>query len=266
MRWTVAPHAAGVGPLIAIERRLVVAGGHHGDNGLAIAEGKGAHLHSGQVLFDNHFIAGRAEYSGLHDVFQRLLGLRHGVSHNHALACCQTVRLDHYGRCLLLEILRGFGVVREAGAPGAGDAVFLHQILGEYLARFYLGGGTGGTEDGDTQLLEAVYDAVCQRRLRSDHHQPDAFFLDGFDQRIDVLSPGAQVTGDLRCAGIARRDINLLGFGALSQLPDDGVFPGAAPDNEYFQCLLLILCIKIGDLTSCIPPVEQIIETVQYHS
>jgi len=93
---------------------------------------------------------------------------------------------------------------------------------------------------------------LSQRCLRPDHDQLDAFFPGGFGQRLDISGADIQVTGDLRRAGITRGGINLFDSGAQGQLPDQGMLPGPAANNQYLQSSPLIRRLFIN-LTPCIP-------------
>jgi len=118
----------------------------------------------------------------------------------------------------------------------------LHQFLGKGLAGLYPGGGSGRPEDGDAYLPKAVDNALGQRPLRPDDDQFNALLLSYFSQRLDVSRLDIQVDGDLSRAGVARSGINLFNLGALGQLPDQGMLPGPAPDNQYLYLIYLRIC------------------------
>jgi len=52
-----------------------------------------------------------------------------------------------------------------------------------------------------------------------------------FYQVFDVVRLKIYVMGNLRRAGVAGGDVYFIGFGALGQLPDQGVLSGPAPDD-----------------------------------
>ena len=60
-----------------------------------------------------------------------------------------------------------------------------------------------------------------------------SLFAGGFNQRIDIGGFDVEVMGNLSRARVARGDVDFLNFGALSQLPDQGVLPGSPADNQY---------------------------------
>jgi len=51
------------------------------------------------------------------------------------------------------------------------------------------------------------------------------------NQRLGIGGADSNVLYDLGGAGIARGDINIFNFGALSQLPDNGILSSATADN-----------------------------------
>jgi len=58
----------------------------------------------------------------------------------------------------------------------------LHQLLGEDLARFYLGGGPSGAEGGQTSGLKLVDDAGGQGGLGADDGKINPLFLSYLSQ------------------------------------------------------------------------------------
>jgi len=91
----------------------------------------------------------------------------------------------------------------------------LHQLLGEDLARFYLGGLLGRTENRDTCTLEVVNNTLGQRCFGSDNSEVNLLFPGYFSQRFYIGRLDIQVMGYLRRAGITRSDIYLLDLRAL---------------------------------------------------
>ena len=113
--------------------------------------------------------------------------------------------------------------------------VALHQLLGKDLAALDARGGFGRAEDGQAVLLKLVHDAFGERPLRADHGEVNAVLLGKGDEGGDVGGADGDVVGDGGGAGVAGGDEDFTGLGALRQLPDDGVLPGARADNEKFQ-------------------------------
>ena len=83
-----------------------------------------------------------------------------------------------------------------------------------------------------TLFLKKVYDPHAEGHLRPHHGQIDLRILRKAGQALqigrgDIKTPG--LAGD---AAVAGRAIDLLNPGALGDLPDQGVFPAAAADDE----------------------------------
>jgi hypothetical protein len=60
-------------------------------------------------------------------------------------------------------------VVRAGGELAGGDVVALHELLGEDLAAFQLGGGSGGANNLEAAGGELVGHALHQGQLRPHH-------------------------------------------------------------------------------------------------
>ena len=85
---------------------------------------------------------------------------RHGD--DDALAEREAVGLDHDGDGAALHVFeRGVDVVEDL-VGGGGDAVLLHEALGEDLAALYLGGALEGAEGGYAGLVERVHHAEAE--------------------------------------------------------------------------------------------------------
>ena len=109
----------------------------------------------------------------------------------------------------------------------------MHQLLGEDLARFYLGGLFGGAENLHPPNQEPVGDARRQRGFGPDHGEVNSLFLGCFKQGVYIGGLDVEVLGNLGRARVARGGIDFLNFGALSQLPDQGMLPPPAADDQY---------------------------------
>ena len=64
-------------------------------HGLAVGEGVGAHLATGEARLDDHAIARRAELATYHDGVDRLQRSGCGVGDDDAFTLGQTVRFHH---------------------------------------------------------------------------------------------------------------------------------------------------------------------------
>jgi hypothetical protein len=90
-----------------------------------------------------------------------------------------------------------------------------------------------GAENLHTPDEELVSDALSQWRLRPDDGQVYFLFFGYFSQRLDIVGFDIEVSGKLSRAGVTRSCIYFFNFGALSELPDEGMLSGPAPNNQY---------------------------------
>ena len=119
-----------------------------------------------------------------------------------------------------------------------------HELFGEHLTRFYSGGVFCRAEYRHAARRKLVHDASRQRRLGSYESKINVVLFGELKQGGDVGGADIYIVRRLRRAGIAGGGEYLRGVGALRQLPDDGVFPSAGADNQYFQAEPPILLIS----------------------
>jgi len=87
-------------------------------------------------------VAGCAELLVQHDLLDALCGLLLVLADQHALAQSQAVGLDnHRVLALGLDVRHDLSRVIKRLILRGGDAVFLHQVLGEHLGRLDAGSG-----------------------------------------------------------------------------------------------------------------------------
>ena len=158
------------------------------------------------------------------------------LRHDHAFARGKAVRLhDELASGVILGVHIGAGVrgVVERGERGGRDAILIHELLGEILAAFELGGGLRGAEDRDAFRADQVGRAVAQGRFRADDHEVDAV-------RGGPVGNGGPVGagdvrrafGDLGDAGTAGDAHQAFRFRAELQTAADRVFAAAASEHE----------------------------------
>ena len=224
-------HAAGVQAGVVVIGTLVVHAGHHGLDHLAVREAQHADLRAGEEFFHHHMVAGSAELFVQHDLFHAVGGLLLVLADQHALAQRQAVGLDdHRVFALGLDVLHDLGRVIECLILGGGDAVFLHQVLGEDLGCLNAGSSLVRAKGRDANLCQRVHHAQRQGVILR-HHDIIKFFFGrkghhGLHIRgLDVLAPS--VIAD---AAVARRAPYLAAVRALFQRLDDGVLTPAAAD------------------------------------
>jgi hypothetical protein len=243
-RRRVGAHAAGVGPLVAIEQALVVlAGGQRGDVP-AVAHDDEAGFLAGQEFLDHHprnsmtiralVVAHSQRVAHQHEV-DRVVRLPRRHGDDDTLAGRQAVGLDHDRRALALHIGVGRGRVAEAFVLRRRDAVALHEGLGEGLGAFQLRCGPGRAEDAKAVGAELVDHASGQRRFRADHGQGHLFLLGPLAQGHHVSQGNVFQPAVQRRAAVAGGHVDGLQPGRLGQLPGQRVLTAAAANDEDFQ-------------------------------
>ena len=221
-------HAAGVQAGVAVSRPLVIHGGHHGLDHLAVGEGQHGDLRAGEKFLDDHVVAGFAENMIFHHVPDGGLGLLPGLGDDDALAQRQTVGLDDGGDGGSVQIGEGGGRVVEDLIPGGGDAVLFHEILGKDLAALNDGGPGAGAKAGDFSCFQRVHAAQYQRVVGRDHGVIYLLLLGKGDNLVDFRCADGDAHRVRRDAAVAGKGKNLRDLGILFQAFDDGVFPSAA--------------------------------------
>ena len=189
-----------------------------------------------QAFLDHHAVAGFAHaVAGEHGVDGGVRFLR-GRRDDHALAGGQPVGLDHDGRALRVDVgMRGGGIGEGAEGRG-GNVVARHELLGEILRAFELGGGLGRAEYLQPGGAEGVDHAGRQRRFRADHGERDVrLAADEFNQRGNVRQWHVVEPVLGRRAAVAGRDEDLRDAGGLRELPGQSVFASAGADDEKFH-------------------------------
>ena len=226
-------HAAGVEAGVVVSGPLVVHGGHHGPDGGAVGKGQHADLRTGQKLLDHDLVAGVAEGFVLHDGLDGVLRLNQILGDQHALAQRQAVGLDDDGEGGGFQILQRLGGVVEDLVAGGGDAVLLHQVLGEHLAGLDAGGLGIRAEAGDARLVKPVHAAQGQGIVRSHHSEIDIMGLgevhDGGNVLGTDLRDAHRVLGD---AAVAGQGVDGLHAGIFFQFLDNGVLAATAADDQ----------------------------------
>ncbi len=128
---SVSPHTTCVGTLVAVKGTLVVLGCRQNVKLVAIDQSKEGKLLTRQELLDDHAgtrVAELVVQEHLPCRFDRLLD---GFRHDHALAQCQAVRLDHDWCTLLFDVGFGFFEVGKCAKGCCWNAVFDHDLFGK---------------------------------------------------------------------------------------------------------------------------------------
>ena len=205
--------------------------GADGDDGRPVGQREETGFLAGEKLFDHDFAAGAAE-PAIEHLTQRFLRLFVRFRDDHALACGETVGLEHEGRLEPLEraprrLQRGAAFV-----PRGGDAGALAQFLGEALASFELSGLFRGAEGIDPGCTQRIGQPVDQRRFGADHDEVDGVLFAKPDHCPVVGRIEGDALGILCDARVARCRPQLVAMRRLRQFPRQRMFAPAAPEQK----------------------------------
>ena len=190
-----------------------------------------------QELFDHDAGAGIAELVVRKHHVHGVMRFFERHRHDHALAGGQTICLDDDRGALRVDIgvrERGVG---ERFVVGRGNAVALHERLGEVLRRFKLRGFLCRAEDLQTARAEDIDDTGGKRRFRADHRECDTLAHGEFGEHVRIADRHVAQALVERRATVARCDINQLNAGRLGKLPRQRVFAPARSDNQNFHLI-----------------------------
>ncbi len=186
-----------------------------------------------EEVFDDDFRAGRAETMIDEDVIQGVDGGFDIHGDGDALARGEAVGLDDDRRAVLLDVGLGRFEFLEGAVLGGGDVVACHELLGEVLGAFDLGGGLVRAERLDAGGFEIVDDAFDQRHFRSDEHPVVLVAAHEFDERGVVRQAALRGADAIELhAGIAGGDGHLVDAAAAHERVGDGVLTRAGTDDQ----------------------------------
>jgi hypothetical protein len=112
------------------------------------------------------------------------------------------------------------------------NAVTLHELLGEGLARLKLSRGASRTKRTPAAALKFIDHTQGKRQLWSDNSQPRLHPFSHGNQRIDAFHIGRQAFGLLRDPTIAGSAVDLGHTRGLAQLPNQSVLASATTDDK----------------------------------
>ena len=228
-------HAAGVQAGVVVVGTLVVHAGHHGLDHLAVRKAQHTDLGAGEEFLHHHMVARCAEFLIQHDLLHAVRSLLLVFADQHALAQCQTVGLDdHRVLALGLDVLHDLGGVVKGLVLCGGDAVFLHQVLGEHLGSLDAGSGLVRAKGGDAHLCQRVHHAQCKGVVLRHHNVIELFFHCKAYHGIHIGGLDVFALGVIADTAVARCAPDLAAVGALFQCLDDGVLAAAAANHQNF--------------------------------
>src|SRR4030042_3901493 len=133
------------------------------------------------------------------------------------------------GSVCLVKIWEGWG----------GDAVFMHEELGEFLASLQFRGLRVRAEDEEAVIAEYIRNPGNQRLFGSDHGQIDEIPLCELDEFLEIRFRYRHVLRQFADPAVARGAKHLFHIRAFEYLPYQRMFPSAAADDQHLHCLLL---------------------------
>ena len=226
----VGAHTARVRALVAVEGALVVLGKRHRIDALAVHEAQEGELGAGEEIF--HHDPALAEGLVQQHAGERGLRFFQILGDDYAFAGRQAVILEDGRERTGGDIGQRLVIIRKSLVGGRGDAVFLHQPLGELLGALDGRGSLRVAEHREACGAEGVRQAGRQRRLRPDDRQIhgvvdrevlQSFNIGIFQRDIEGLQADTGVTGGA---------IDLGDLRTPAQRIDNGVFTAAAADDE----------------------------------
>ena len=211
----------------------MVHGGNHGSNGGTVGESQNADFGTGEELLNDDLVAGIAEGLILHDALDGFLALFQSLGDQNALAQSQTVGLDDDGEGSAFQIFHGLDGIIEDFVSSGGNAVLLHQVLGENLTCFNTGSLGIRAKAGNADFVQTVYAAQSQRIVGSNHSEINRVCLGKLHDCGNVLGADlGNADGVSGNAAVAGQSIDGLYRGIFFQLFDNGVLAATAANNE----------------------------------
>ena len=210
----------------------MVHGGDHRLHGLAVCEGQDADLGTGKKLLNDDVLAALAEDLIRHHGLDGLLGLLPGLGNDDTLAQGQAVSLDDRRNGGGFQIPKGRVHIVEDLVLRRGNAVLLHQILGEDLAALDDGGVGLGAEAGNALAVQGIHRPQDQRIVWGHYGVIDFILYRKIYNFPDIRGPDGNADRVLRHTPVAGEGVYRFYGLIFFQLLDDGVLPPAAADYQ----------------------------------
>ena len=156
-----------------------------------------------EKFLDDHVRARRAEGFADHDFVHGLFGFGLVRANQNAFAQRKAVGFHHAFAASEAQNFFAAADVGESSGRRRGDAVFLHEFLGENLGRLELRGFLVHAPDSQAVFLEQIHDAQRQRIVRTDDGEINFLFLRECEQLGQILRADVDAF-DRRCRFSAR--------------------------------------------------------------
>ncbi len=198
----------------------------------AIRQGEYGELLPLEVLLDEDFCSRGPVDATFEHRANRLTRLTECGGDDDPFSRSKSRGLDDNGSTGNINRSNGFRWPNVPRCSSRRDAVLQHDLLGESLARFQLGGLLRRAEDKESASPEHVGDAGSQRRLRTDDHEIWAFSLSEPRYRINVGRCDLHAPTQFLQPGVPRGSDQVGRGVVLPEFPANCVFPAAAAEEE----------------------------------
>ncbi len=231
----VGAHAAGIGALITIFQPFVILAAGQCQRVAAIGEHDEARFFAVEKFFDHHPCAGRTHLVADQHHVDRGMGFISLHRHHHALACGQTVGLDHNRRTFVVDISMSLRSISKGRVFRRRNAMTHHEVLGEILGAFQLRGFLRRPENALSRAAHGIDHTRGERRLGPNHCQRHIIFINKINDLLITCQRNIVQSVFTRSAGVTRRDKHFLHQRRLRQFPRQRVFAATAADDENFH-------------------------------
>jgi hypothetical protein len=213
--------------------------------GLAVANGVQGNFRAFEKFLDDDAGAGGAETFLEEDFVDGAIGFFDRVADQNAFAEGEPVDFNRAAAFELAREIFGGSDVAERAGFGGGDAVFLHEVLGENFGGFELGGFFVCAPNAVAAGLEEIDDAEGEWVVWTDDGEVGFVLFDEvqeggkvFGADWNVLDEGAVLEAFEGDAGVAGGAPELGGVRGLGEFPDEGVFAAAGTEDEDFHAYM----------------------------
>ena len=228
-------HAAGVRPLVAVERALVVLRGGERERVGAVAQREDGQLGAGHALLDHARAPRRAERGAGEVRLHRVARVGERFGDDDALAGSEPVGLDHVEagqRVEERERLRFLARV-EGRVPGGRHARGREHFLHPGFRAFELRGRGRTPEDEPPGAAQRVGDTRDERRFGSDDDEIGIDTLGERGNRGGVGGDDGDTVAQFRQPRVAGRRDHLVDGGRTREAPAERVLAPSGTDEEH---------------------------------
>ena len=230
----IGPHAARVGTGIAIADALVILRRADGPHVLSIAQHEERGLFARHEVFDHNLSACCAEGTAEH-IGDRRKCLVDGFGHDHALACGQTIGLDHDGCAARGDIGLGRRRIGKARPARRWRTARIANLFGKGFGGLEPRGVARGAENQNACRHQRVCNASGQRSFRADDDEIDRLLDRKAHHRFAIRDIQRRTFRDFVDPGIAGGHDQAVAFRVLQHRPSQRMFAPATTEDQDVQ-------------------------------